>query len=194
MDTLEAIRTRRSIRKYKTTPVDDNLLTQVLEAARLAPSWANTQCWRFIIVRNDSTKAELAAALSVNNPSTNAIKTAPIVIVLCAELKRSGYYKGAPTTVKGDWHMFDAALAMENLVLAATSLGLGTVHVGNLDSKKVEAILGVPEGFTAIEMTPLGYPDGETRIVPRKELAEIVFNENFVVKQETVQTPPTKTP
>jgi nitroreductase len=194
MDTLEAIRTRRSIRKYKTTPVDDSLLTQVLEAARLAPSWANTQCWRFIIVRNDSTKAELAAALSLNNPSTNAIKTAPIVIVLCAELKRSGYYKGAPTTVKGDWHMFDAALAMENLVLAATSLGLGTVHVGNLDSKKVEVILGVPEGFTAIEMTPLGYPDGETRIIPRKELSEIVFNEKFVVKQETVPTPPIKTP
>ncbi len=182
MDTLEAIKTRRSIRRYKTTPVDDNILTQVLEAARWSPSWANTQCWRFIIVRSDSIKAELAGALSTNNPSTNAIKTAPIVIAICAELKKSGFYRGEPTTVRGDWFMFDAGLAMENLVLAAHALGLGTVHVGFFDQRKVEAILGVPEGFAVVEMTPLGYPDGEARVTPRKELTEIVFNEKFGAK------------
>ena len=182
MDTLEAIKTRRSIRRYKTNPVDDNILAQVLEAARWSPSWANTQCWRFIIVRSDSIKTELAGALSTNNPSTNAIKTAPIVIAICAELKKSGFYRGEPTTIKGDWCMFDAGLAMENLVLAAHSMGLGTVHVGNFDAKKVEGILGIPEGFAVIEMTPLGYPDGEARVVPRKELSEFVFNEKFGVK------------
>ena len=182
MDTLEAIKTRRSIRRYKTNPVDDNILAQVLEAARWSPSWANTQSWRFIIVRSDSIKAELAGALSLNNPATNAIKTAPIVIVVCAELKKSGFYRGEPSTVRGDWCMFDAGLAMENLVLAAHALGLGTVHVGAFDQRKVEAILGVPEGFAVIEMTPLGYPDGEARVTPRKELAEIVFNEKFGAK------------
>jgi nitroreductase len=182
MDTLEAIKTRRSIRRYKTNPVDDNVLTQVMEAARWSPSWANTQCWRFIIVRSDSIKTELAGALSLNNPSTNAIKTAPIVIAICAELKKSGFYRGEASTLKGDWYMFDTALAMENLALAAHALGLGTVHVGNFDAKKVEGILGIPEGFTVVEMTPLGYPDGEARVVPRKELAEIVFNEKFGAK------------
>ena len=182
MDTLDAIKTRRSIRRYKTTPVDDEVLAQVLEAARWAPSWANTQCWRFVIVRSDTVKNELATALSTNNPATNAIKTAPIVIIACAELKKSGFYHGEPVTIKGDWYMFDVALAMENLVLAAHSLGLGTVHVGNLDAKKVEDILGIPEGYTAVEMTPLGYPDGEARVIPRKELADIVFNEKFGVK------------
>jgi nitroreductase len=179
METLEAIKTRRSIRKYTTTPVPDEILTQILEAARWAPSWANTQCWRFIVVRNDETKQQLAAALSNNNPSTNAIKTAPIVIAVCIELKKSGYYKGEATTIKGDFGMFDAGLAMENLALAARALGLGTVHVANFDVKKIEAILGVPEGFTIVEITPLGYPDGESRTPPRKELAEIVYNEKF---------------
>lgn len=180
MDVLEAIKTRRSIRRYKPTPVDDETLAKVLEAARWAPSWANTQCWRFIIVRDDDTKAELAATLSTNNPATNAIKSAPIVIVACAELKRSGYYHGEATTTKGDWHMFDIGIAMQNLMLAAHSLGLGTVHVGNLpDSKKAEAILGVPEGFTVVEITPLGYPDGEARTPPRKELSEFIYNEKF---------------
>jgi nitroreductase len=182
MDTLEVIRTRRSVRKYVPTPVPDDILMQVLEAARWAPSWANTQCWRFIIIRNNDTKQELAAALLGNNPSTNAIKTAPIIIVICIELNKSGFYKGQASTIKGDFGMFDAGLAMENLALAARALGLGTVHVANFDVKKVEAILGVPEGYTVVEITPLGYPDGDTRTPPRKELTEIVFNEKFGVK------------
>lgn len=134
-------------------------------------------------MRNDAIKAELAGLLSISNPATNAIKTAPIVIVVCAQVKRSGFSRdGVPSTVRGDWYMFDVGLAMENLALAAHALGLGTVHVGNFDHKKVESILGVPEGFCAVEMTPLGYPDGEARITSRKELAEIVFNEKFAAQ------------
>jgi nitroreductase len=162
--------------------VDEKTLEQVLEAARWSPSWANTQCWRFIVVRSDAMKAELAGALSTNNPATDAIKTAPIVIVVCTELKKSGFYHGEARTIRGDWYMFDAGLTMENLALSAHALGLGTVHIGLFDHKKVESILGVPEGFCVVEMTPLGYPDGEARITHRKELAEIVFLEKFGVK------------
>lgn len=186
MEVLTAIKTRRSVRRYKATPVDEKTLVQVLEAARWSPSWANTQCWRFIVVRNDSIKVELANVLSTNNPATNAIKTAPLVIVACAEVKKSGFYRGEPVTNKGDWCLFDVGLAMENLALAAHSLGLGAVHVGYFDAKKAEAILGVPEGFCVVEMTPLGYPDGEARIPPRKELTEIVFNDRFGMKYETM--------
>ena len=182
MDTLEAIKTRRSVRRFTTTPVDQTVLNQVLEAARWSPSWANTQCWRFIIVRDDAVKAELAGILSSNNPCTNGIKTAPIVIVACAEMKKSGFYRGEPVTAKGDWCMFDIGLAMENLALAAHALGLGTTHVGYFDAKKAEAILGIPEGFCVVEMTPLGYPDGEAKAPPRKELTDIVFNGKFGVK------------
>jgi len=84
MEVLEAIKTRRSIRKYKDTPVDDRTLEQVLEAAQWAPSWANTQCWRFIVVRDADTRAKLARTLSTNNPATDAVIHAPIVIVVCA--------------------------------------------------------------------------------------------------------------
>jgi len=180
METLEAIKTRRSIRKYKATPVDDSTLEQVLEAAQWAPSWANTQCWRFVVVRDTGIRTQLAEALSSNNPATDAILNAPLVIVACAQKKRSGHYHGEPSTDKGDgWLMFDAGLAMQNLVLAAHALGLGTVHVGAFDAKKAEGILGVPEEYCVVEMTPLGYPDQEARTPPRKELAEIVFYEKF---------------
>lgn len=188
MEIQEAIKSRRAIRKYKATPVDDGTLELALEAARWAPSWTNTQCWRFIVVRDNKTKAELAnTLLSVEkdgppdgNPAFRAISTAPVVIVACAELGKSGYYGGEPATDKGDWYLFDVALAMQNLVLAAHALGLGTVHVALVDAKKAASILQVPEGFCVVEMTPLGYPDQEPKPRPRKELYEIVSYEKFV--------------
>lgn len=186
MEVLEAIKTRRSIRRYKSTPVDDRAIETVLEAARWAPSWANSQCWRFVVVKDSKIKDKLAEALigisDRPNRATEAFRQAPVVIVACAELGRSGYSVREPgklVTDKGDWFMFDVALAMQNLVLAAHSLGLGTVFIGAFDAKKVAKILRVPEGFCVVSMTPLGYPDEEPPVRPRKELSEIVFHDNY---------------
>lgn len=130
-------------------------------------------------MRGANTKSELADTLSDSNPATEAVTKAPVVIVACAELGKSGYYRGEPATDKGDWFMFDVALAMKNLVLTAHSLGLGTVHVGQFNAKKAEAILEVPPGFCVVAMTPLGYPDQEPKVGPRKELSEIVFYDKY---------------
>lgn len=186
MEILEAIKTRRSIRNYKATPVDDITVELVLEAARWAPSWANTQCWRFIVVRDDDVRNKLAdTVIAVGdkpNRAANAIRNAPVLIVACAELGKSGYYAREPrkhVTDKGDWYMFDVALAMQNLTLEAYSLGLGTVHIGAFDAKGAGAILAVPEGYSVVEMTPLGFPDESPETKPRKELSEIVFHDKF---------------
>ncbi len=181
LEVLEAIRTRRSIRKYKTDPIDDKTLETVLEAARWAPSWTNTQCWRFIVVRDGDIKSRLANTLNATNPAMDAIRNAPLVIVACAELGKSGCYDGVPATDKGDWFMFDVALAMQNLVLAAHSLGLATVYVGRFNAKEVANILEVPPSYCVVAMTPLGYPAETKDPRPRKELAEIVFYNKFGV-------------
>lgn len=179
METLEAIKTRRSIRKYKTTPVDDKTLELVLEAARWAPSWDNTQCWRFIVVKDTNTKSELADTLPESNPARRAVREAPVVIMACAKLGKAGYIKGKLSSDKGDWYMFDVALAMQNLVLAAHSLGLGTVYIGWFNEERATSILEVPEGFCVVAMTPLGYPDQQRNPTPRKELDEIVSYEKY---------------
>jgi nitroreductase len=188
MEVLEAIKTRRSIRHYKPDPVSDEDLQTVLEAARWAPSWANTQCWRFIVVRDSQTKAALASTFSKimredtlhDNPATKSVLQAPLVIVACAQLHRSGCLTdGTPATDKNEWFMYDVALAMQNLALAAHSLGLGTVHIGALDAKKANEILEVPEGYCVVSMTPLGYPEREGRVTPRKELFEIVAHDKW---------------
>jgi nitroreductase len=185
METLETIKNRRSIRKFKTDSVDEKTLEIILDAARLAPSWSNTQCWRFIVIRDSIIKSNLAETLQSvpnlgTNPAANAIRTAPVVIVACAENKVSGYFNGKAATDKGDyWYMFDVALAMENISLAAASLGLGTVHIGLFDTNKVSALLGIPEGYCVVSMTPLGYPEFQPNPRPRKSVSEIVFHEIF---------------
>ncbi|OGO19144.1 MAG: hypothetical protein A2144_06035 [Chloroflexi bacterium RBG_16_50_9] len=189
MEVLEAIKTRRSIRHYKPDPVSEETIQTVLEAARWAPSWKNTQCWRFVVVRDSPIKAELANSCIkskrddtlVENPAAKAMRQAPVVIAACAELGKSGLNAGEFATDKGDWYMFDVALAMHNLVLAAHALGLGTVYVGAFDAKKAARILEVPDGFCVMAMTPLGYPDTEhkSRITPRRELPEMVFHDKY---------------
>jgi nitroreductase len=185
MDTLEAIKNRRSIRKYKEDPIDENTLNIVLDAARLAPSWANTQCWKFIVVRDNSTKVLLADTIISpphleSNPAAKAVISAPVLIVACAEKRVSGYFNGKAATDKGEfWYMFDVALAMQSLSLAATSIGLGTVHIGLFDIQKVSDILGIPDNYCVVEMTPLGYPEYQPKQRPRKELTEVVFYEKF---------------
>ena len=185
MDALEAIKTRRSIRKYKPDPVDDKTLEAILDAARLAPSWANTQCWRFIVIRDAGIKSQLADNIQPNpdlgaNPALNAVRNAPVVIAACAVKGESGGFHGKTATDKGEyWFMFDVALAMENMALAATALGLGTVHIGLFDTQKVKEILGIPEDYHIVEMMPLGYPEKQPSPRPRKELSEIVFYDKF---------------
>ena len=119
------------------------------------------------------------------NRAAEAIRDAPVVIVACAELGKSGHYSREPrepATDKGDWYMFDVALAMQNLTLAAHSLGLGTVHVGAFDARQAASILEVPQGFSVVEMTPLGYPDEQPGVRSRKELSEIVFYDRYGVR------------
>jgi nitroreductase len=175
MDLSTAIAERRSIRKYKTDPLPDELILQCVEAARLAPSWANTQTSRFVAVKDQTVREALAGVLSVNNPAHQAFLSAPCVICLVAQRGVSGFRKGEPVTDKGGyWYMFDAGIAMEHLVLCAWSLGLGTVHVGLFDAAKAEAILGVPEGYSVVAMTPLGYFDEPPRPTPRKPLKDLL--------------------
>lgn len=179
MELMEAIKGRRSIRKYKPDPVPDDTLQEVFEGVRWAPSWANTQCWEVIVVKDRKMKSELATVLSKGNPALSSMSDAPVVLVLCGKKGISGFYKGQAATVKGDWLMFDTGLAMQNLCLTAQALGLGTVVVGMFDHRKAAEILGVPQNVEVVAMTPLGYPASEGPAPRRKEIAEFVHYEKY---------------
>ena len=185
MDALEAIRERRSIRRFKADPVPQEALRTLLEAARWAPSWGNTQCWRMIVVQDLQLQGKLADTVAATaGRAALAIRSVPVVLAACAELGKSGFQRtgehaGQPATDRGDWFMFDVALALGNLTLAAHALGLGTVHVGLFDHLRAEEVLGVPQGFTVVELMPVGYPDEKPDPRPRKSLEEFVYYNAF---------------
>jgi nitroreductase len=162
MDFMELVRKRRSIRRFRPDPVPEAKLDRVLEAARLAPSWANGQCWTFVVVMDAKVKNALAQA------GNDWIEGAPIIIAACADPTASG--------VKGDqsYYLLDIGIAMEHLVLAAAEEGLGTCWIGWFDERKARKALGVPDNIRVVATTPLGYPDENPPARPRKSLGEIV--------------------
>ncbi len=115
------------------------------------------------------------------SPTAISVREAPVVIVVCAQLNKLGCRTdGSYITDKGgNWYMFDTALAMQNMCLAAHALGLGTVIIGGFDAVKANEILEVPEGFCVVTMTPVGFAAQEGRTPSRKELSEIVFQDKF---------------
>ena len=176
---MDIIKERRSIRRYQEKEVPEEALNEVLESVKWSPSWANTQCWEVIVVKDTATKEKLHETLSKTNPARKAVLQAPLDLVLCGKLKSSGYYKGEVTTKHGDWFMYDLGLATQNLCLAAHALGLGTVITGLFDHDKAKAILGVSEGFEVVSIIPLGYPAKGSAAPKRREISEFTHYEKF---------------
>lgn len=176
MSFLEIVQTRRSLRTYLSAPVEQEKLEYVLECARLAPSWKNLQCWRFIVVEEAEERQALANAFAETNPGRKALTQAPLIIVLCAVPAEAEVWENK------DFMMLDAGLAMEHLILAAAEQGLGTCWQGLFSEEAVRSVLMIPEDVRVIAMTPLGYADETRRPRPRKELGQIVFKGTWVEK------------
>jgi len=179
MDILEAIKTRRSIRRIKPDPITDDQLQKILEAIQWTPSWANTQCWKVVVVRDQALKERLAQTLPDGNPALKAVRQAPVLLVMCGERGLAGFKRGESTTDKGDWFMFDVGAATLNACLSAHAQGLGSVIVGLFDAPKAGEILGVPDGVSVVAFLPVGYPERIPSAPKRKELTEFVFENHY---------------
>ena len=143
---------RRSIRKFEKKPIDDKLIGVMLYMATQAPSAGNLQDWRFVVVKDEAQKKKLfKAALE-----QECILEAPIDIVVCSDLKSVEIkYSERGERV---YSLQDTAAAIENLLLAAYALGLGTVWVGAFDEEEVKYTLGLPDHVRPVAIIPVGYP------------------------------------
>lgn len=173
MDIFQVFRDRRSIRKYKDMPVEREKIEQILEAARLAPSWKNLQCWRFLVLTDKKKRAKILDAFPESNPGYKAIAAAPVVIVVCGNPAESDVENGI------DYFVADVAIAFEHLCLAAHAVGPGTCWMGWYNEQQIKHALGIPDDIRVVGITPLGYPDQEPKQRPRKQLSEIAFFEQW---------------
>jgi len=165
--TIEAMKKRRSIRRYEETAVSEEQIREILETARVAPSWANKQGWQIIVVRDAAKRQEVAAILE-HNPGQKAVAQAPVLIVVCVNPEESGVQQGK------EYYMADGGILMDHIMLEAADLGLGTVFIGMFDDEKVRGALGVPDPYRIVGMTPLGVAAKTPGERPAKELDEIV--------------------
>lgn len=158
---LEIIYRRRSIRKYEKRPVPEDALRAVLEAGRLAPSARNLQPWHFIVVKDPEIKRKL-----VFSSWNKFIEEAPVVIVGCGEADKK-------------WAVVDVAIALENMVIAAESLGLGSCWIGHFDEGEVKKVLKIPDRLKVVAMITLGYPAERPSPPLKKKLEDIVHFDEF---------------
>jgi len=170
MDVFEAIKKRRSIRSYLSKPVEEEKLSKILEAARLAPSASNRQEWRFVVVRNEATKAKLSKAAK----DQKFLEEAPIVIACLAATDNHLMTCGQPC------YPIDVAIAIDHMTLAAVSLGLGTCWIGAFYEEEVKKILDIPKEVRVVELLCLGFPkDEQSNKKERLAIEKIVFFEKW---------------
>ncbi len=168
MEFYEVIKTRRSIRSYKKTPVPEDVLTRVMEAARIAPSGHNRQFWKFYVVEVADKKQKVAEGCA----GRAWIGEAPIIVVAVGQkyqYNRGGYMGEMSFTM-------DVSIAFTHLILAARAEGLGTCWIGDFSNDKVKEALGLSEEEYVVALTPLGYPDKGvfSENMTRKSLDEVM--------------------
>jgi len=169
MDVFETIAARYSVRGYRPDPVDDETLAKVLEAARLAPTAANRQPFRIVVVRTRGREDELARVYG-----RRWFTQAPLVLAFVA-------VRGEAWRRMDDkpYDEVDTTIAMDHLVLAATALGLGTCWIAAFDPQAAREVLGLPDDAEPVAFTPLGYPDKPRAATGRRPVEELVRFERW---------------
>lgn len=169
MDVSEAIRNRRSVRKYQTRNIENDKLDRVLETGRLAPSARNLQEWRFVVVRDGSRRKRLAEAAK----GQTFVGEAPVVIAACATVTDYVMTCGQLT------YPIDLAIAVDHMTLKAVEEGLGTCWIGAFYEEEVKKVLSIPPEVRVVALLAIGYPDESPFPRPRKDMDEIVAFETW---------------
>jgi len=164
-----AIMRRRSVRKYQPSPVPAEDLKMVLEAGRQAPSGGNSQPWHFVVVRGDEQRRRLAEACSGQVWMADA---GAIIVGL-----------GRPSANE-DGYSVDVAIAMENMVIAATGLGYGTCWIGDFKEAQVKEVLGIPDDLPIVALTPVGVPAEQPDARPRMAITDFASAERYGTPME----------
>ncbi|GAB6136913.1 nitroreductase family protein [Halanaerobaculum tunisiense] len=198
MDVKEAIAKRRSIRNFKSKEVATEKINEVLKAGQLAPSGSNLQPWRFVVVESEEIREKLEGA------TLDFVAEAPAIIVCCVdynslkerkkrfvELQKAGAFAGTDLTkvdpssykseerdeeeIKRYLHL-NCAIAIENMTLQATELGLGSCWVMMFNEQKVTKLLDLDDNLDVVSLLPIGYPDQNPERRPRLDLEELIVD------------------
>lgn len=174
MECSKVIQERRTIRAYQDRAVDPQVINSIIQSATYAPSWKNSQCWRFYVVTEKQTLNSLKER-GLPEGNRKKVELAPCIIVACFEKGLSGL--GADNqyanSIGEGWSYFDLGLAVENLCLEAYNQGLGTLIMGIRNEDVIQPLLNIPQQYEIVALIALGYPAMEPPMPPRKKVEEV---------------------
>jgi len=173
MELFEVIRNRRSIRAYKKQDLPEGTVEKLLDAARRAPSAGNVQPWAFVVATSLDVKRSLSSAAY----NQKDVEEAPVVIVVCADEKRAQESYGERGKML--YCHQDTAAAVQNILLSAYSLGIGSCWVGAFKEEQVRKVIRAPESMKPVALIILGYPNEAPPDRGRRPLSEILYKETF---------------
>jgi len=162
---VDTVLSRRSIRRYEKKEIPNDVLSTILEAGRQAPSAANRQPLHFIVVNDDNLKKEFSKGLF-----NRFIKDSPVTIVGCAK---------TGDILTGTWSIIDTTIALQNMVIAAWTMGVGSCWVGDFREVRVKQLLKIPEAWTVVALVSFGYPAEQPKLRRKKSITEIVSFNGF---------------
>ncbi|MDO9577399.1 MAG: nitroreductase family protein [Candidatus Cloacimonadales bacterium] len=152
MEFIDVINSRQSVRSFSNTEIPEEFLQEMFTAARLSPSFQNRQCWRFVVVKDEKTRSDLALKSGFLGKVNFFIKNAPIIVVACADTSKSG------TINNQHYYLVDVAIAFQQMMLAAWNRGIGSCWLAAFDEKSVKKILGIPDKIRVVALSPFGFP------------------------------------
>ena len=182
---LALLKARRSIRRYRPDPVPDEMVEQLLEAGRWAPSASNRQPWAFIVIRDEAIRRQVAQHAAFYFIRWAHVAEAPLLIVLCGDA-RNRFYR--------QFLHEDVGLAGGQIMLQAKALGLGTCWIGALDRKAIAGILKLPDRLEIIGLLTVGFPAEAPPPTSRKPLAEIVHYDVYGNRADSQGATPGQVP
>ena len=167
MSMVDVVLSRRSIRRYEQKEVPRDVLDKILEAGRQAPSAANRQPWHFIVLRDYEIKKELSKGLFNRH-----IKDSAFTVVGCA-------YTGLWHIGTRKWSVIGTAIALQNMVIAAWAMGVGSCWIGDFSEDKIRQLLSIPDEWMVVALVSFGYPSEKPKPKRRKPIEEIVSFNKF---------------
>jgi len=182
---LALLKSRRSIRRYRPDSVPDEMIEQLLEAGRWAPSASNRQPWDFIVVRDEAIRQQVAEHAAFYFIKWAHVAEAPLLIVLCGDARNPAYRR---------YLHEDIGLAGSQIMLQAKALGLGTCWLGGIDRKAIAATLKLPEHLEVVGLLTVGFPTENPPPTSRKPLSEIAHYDVYGNRDDDGDVTPGRAP
>ena len=170
MQFYDVVKNRKSIKKFKDTPINTEKLARIINAAMMSPSWKNKTSYKFILVDEKSELNEISKAImNKDNTAAQSILDAPMTAIVVADPDDSGEIESR------EYYLVDSAIAMEHFVLSATNEGYGTCWIASINEDIIKKTLSIPQNYKVVAMTPLGEIAESKEHNDKKDVSDFVF-------------------